>query len=271
MYPFKCALVPTVPNNEGLFRPITVTAPESCILNTTFPHPVQARAKTTNNINQVLFGAVWPVLGEHAQAGAGSIWPFSVHGDTEEHGRFSVHILPHGGRGAMRDMDGLVPIAFPHNSSVTPTEIFETQSPVRIEEKRLLEDSAGPGRRRGGPGQAMTFVNAGERTVHARVRPDKIACAPPGLNGGHNGRTGEVWFNGARLDAFPILDFAPGDRIELRMPGGAGFGPADQRPHEKVRSDVRLGLVTTESAIRDYGLDPSEVPASRVGPATAEE
>ena len=29
MYPFKCALVPTIPNNEGLFRPVTVTA-EAC-------------------------------------------------------------------------------------------------------------------------------------------------------------------------------------------------------------------------------------------------
>ena len=222
-----------IPNNEGLFRPVTVTAPEGCILNTTFPHPVQARAKTTNNINQVLFGALWPVLGEHAQAGAGSIWPFSVHGDTEEHGRFSVHILPHGGRGAMRDMDGLVPIAFPHNSSVTPIEIFESQSPVRILRKTFRPDSAGPGRSRGGPGQTMIFENAGEHTIHARVRPDKIVCAPPGLDGGRNGRTGEVWFNGVQIHRFPILDFAPGDRIELRMPGGAGFGPVERRPKER--------------------------------------
>jgi N-methylhydantoinase B len=264
MYPFKCALVPTVPNNEGLFRPITVVAPEGCILNTTFPHPVNARAKTTNNINQVLFGAVWPVLGEHAQAGAGSIWPFSVHGDTEDHGRFSVHILPHGGRGAMRDLDGLVPIAFPHNSSVTPTEIFETQSPVRILEKRLLEDSAGPGRSRGGAGQVMTFENAGRETVYARVRPDKIHCAPPGIDGGSNGRTGEVWFNGERLDAFPILDFAPGDQIELRMPGGAGFGSPRERDRAKVLHDVAMGIVTPDGAIRDYGLDASDV-AARAG------
>ena len=63
LYPFKCSLVPTIPNNEGLFRPFHVSAPEGSILNTTFPYPVRARAKTTNNINQVLFGAVWPVLG----------------------------------------------------------------------------------------------------------------------------------------------------------------------------------------------------------------
>ena len=189
MYPFKCALAASIPNNEGLFRPIHVSAPEGCILNTTFPHPVRARAKTTNNINQVLFGAVWPVLGEHAQAGSGSIWPFSVSGHAPGYGTFSAHILPHGGRGSMRDLDGLIPIAFPHNSVVTPVEIMESRAPVLFLNKAFLPDSAGAGRRRGGIGQVMTIRNVSEVTYNARVRPDKIFCAPPGLNGGSPGRT----------------------------------------------------------------------------------
>ena len=254
MYPFKCALVPTIPNNEGLFRPVHVSAPEGCILNTTFPHPVNARAKTTNNINQVLFGALWPAFGEHAQAGSGSIWPFSVSGRTAEHGEFSVHVLPHGGRGSMRDLDGLVPIAFPHNSSVTPVEIWEGQCPVMILNKALLADSAGAGRQRGGPGQVMTFRNTGDVTINARVRPDKIFCAPPGLDGGHPGKTGEVRFNGEVITQFPILAFEPGDEIELRMPGGAGFGASDQRDQAAIARDVAAGIVTIEGARSDYGV-----------------
>ena len=254
MYPFKCALVPTIPNNEGLFRPIHVSAPEGCILNTTFPHPVNARAKTTNNINQVLFGALWPAFGEHAQAGSGSIWPFSVSGRTAEHGEFSVHVLPHGGRGSMKGMDGLVPIAFPHNSSVTPVEVWELQCPVMILDKALLPDSAGAGRQRGGPGQVMTFKNVGDVTINARVRPDKIFCAPPGIDGGQPGKTGEVLVNGKAIDKFPILAFAPGDVIELRMPGGAGFGPVGERTREQVQRDVAAGLVTPAAAEREYGV-----------------
>ncbi len=254
MYPFKCSLVPGIPNNEGLFRPIHVTAPEGCILNTTFPHPVRARAKTTNNINQVLFGAVWPVLGEFAQAGSGSIWPFSVSGEAPGYGTFSVHILPHGGRGAMRELDGLIPIAFPHNSSVTPVEVMETQAPLLILEKELLPDSAGAGRRRGGIGQVMTFRNIAEVSYSARVRPDKIFCAPPGIAGGAPGRTGEVRFNGEVLERFPILAFAPGDEIEMRMPGGAGFGDVNLRERELVLRDVELGYVTPEGAEQDYGV-----------------
>ncbi len=258
MYPFKCALVPGIPNNEGLFRPVHVTAPEGSILNTTFPHPVQARAKTTNNINQVLFGALWPAFGEHAQAGAGSIWPFSVSGFGPDGGRFSVHVLPHGGRGSMRGMDGLVPIAFPHNSSVTPVEIWEAQCPVMILNKELLPDSAGAGRHRGGPGQVMTFRNAGTYAVNARVRPDKVFCAPRGIDGGHDGKTGSVRYNGEVITEFPILKFQPGDVIELRMPGGAGFGDPRQRDPEAIERDIAAGIVTPEGAARDYGYAPQD-------------
>ena len=254
MYPFKCALASTIPNNEGLFRPIHVTAPEGCILNTTFPHPVAARAKTTNNINQVLFGAVWPVLGEQAQAGSGSIWPFSVTGNAPGYGTFSVHVLPHGGRGSMRDLDGLVPIAFPHNSVVTPVEIMEARAPVMVLQKELLPDSAGAGRSRGGVGQLMTVRNASDFTFNARIRPDKVFCAPPGIGGGEPGHTGEVRFNDEVITEFPILQFEPGDEIMMIMPGGAGFGPVEERERERVLSDLRLGYITPEGARRDYGL-----------------
>ena len=35
-YPLICAIGPTVPNNEGSFRPVAVKAPEGSILNCTF-------------------------------------------------------------------------------------------------------------------------------------------------------------------------------------------------------------------------------------------
>ena len=175
-------------------------------------------------------------------------------GEAPGYGTFSVHILPHGGRGAMRELDGLIPIAFPHNSSVTPVEVMETQAPLLILEKELLPDSAGAGRRRGGIGQVMTFRNIAEVTYSARVRPDKIFCAPPGIDGGVPGRTGEVRFNGEVLERFPILAFAPGDEIEMRMPGGAGFGDVSLRERELVLRDLELGYVTPEGAQQDYGV-----------------
>ena len=253
MYPFKCALAPQIPNNQGLFQPIHVAAPRGCILNCDFPYPVQARAKTTNNINQVLFGAVWPLLGAHAQAGSGSIWPFSVHGEAEGYGSFSVSCLPHGGRGAMRELDGMPPIAFPHNSSVTPVEIMETQAPILIRHKEYRVDSAGAGRCRGGIGQRIAFRNIAATPIQARVRPDKMFCHPPGLDGGAPGVVGEVRWNGQSITRFPPLEMQPGDEIELLMPGGGGFGPATERPPERIARDLAAGFISAAGARRDYG------------------
>ena len=260
LYPFKCALAPQIPNNEGLFRPVHVSAPKGCILNCSFPFPVQARAKVTNNINQVLFGAIWPILGEHAQAGSGSIWPFSVSGELPEYGSFSVHILPHGGRGAMRELDGLPPIAFPHNSSVTATEIMEVQAPILMLHKEFLPDTAGAGRRRGGIGQVITFRNIADTAISARVRPDKMFCEPPGVNGGRPGRVGEVRFNGKPITRFPPLEFKPGDEIEMRMPGGAGFGPVSERERARILRDLEMNYISREAAVSDYGLRADELP-----------
>ena len=255
MYPFKCALTPRIPNNEGLFRPIHVSAPEGCILNTTFPHPVKARAKVTNNINQVIFGAVWPILGEHAQAGSGSIWPFSVSGQLDGYGTFAVFMLPHGGRGAMRELDGLPPIAFPHNSSVTATEIMEIQAPVLLLCKEFLPESAGPGRMRGGISQTIKMRSIADGPMSLRVRPDKMFCEPPPMNGGRPGRVGTVHINGELITRFPPIEFKPGDEVELRMPGGAGFGTASERDPARIAYDLEMGYITRQAAKDDYGYE----------------
>jgi N-methylhydantoinase B/oxoprolinase/acetone carboxylase alpha subunit len=252
IFPFKCSLAPEIPNNEGLFRPFSVRAPEGSILNATFPHPVKTRAKVTNNMNQLIFGAIWPLVGPHAQAGSGSIWPFTLRGDEPGYGRYVVDMLPHGGRGALPGLDGMVPVAFPHNSVVTPCEIMETKAPVIFLRKELRADSAGAGRRRGGLGQTIVLRHAGREEMVLSIIPDKLTCRPPGLDGGRPGELGEVLLNGVRLTRFPPLRLRPGDELELRLPGGGGFGPPAEREPERVREDVRLGYVSAEAAHRDY-------------------
>jgi len=255
IFPFKCCLVPDIPNNEGLFRPIHVTAPEGSILNTRFPHPVKTRAKTTNNVNQVIFGAIWPLVGPHAQAGSGSIWPFTLRGEEEGYGRFVVDMLPHGGRGALPELDGMVPVAFPHNSVVTPCEVMETKAPLLFLRKELRADSAGAGRRRGGLGQRIAFRHVGRNEMILSLIPDKIVCRPPGLAGGLPGEPGQVLLNGVELTRFPPIRFRPGDEVELLMPGAGGFGPPAEREPERVQADVDGGYVSAEAARAAYEYD----------------
>jgi N-methylhydantoinase B len=255
MFPFKCALAHDIPNNEGLYRPIHIHAPAGSILNAKFPAPVKARAKTTNNINQVIFGALWPVLGERVQASNGGIWPFVLMGEVETVEDFLVDMLPYGGRGGMPGLDGMIPIAYPTNSTITPCEVIETRAPILFECKEFRPDSGGPGRCRGGLGQVIAFEHRGSVPIIFNLTPDRITTLPQGLNGGEPGRIGEVYINGERTYLFPSIQLQPGDVVELRIAGGGGFGPVVERGPAHVRHDLEMGYITPESARRDYGLD----------------
>ncbi len=256
IYPFKCALAPDIPNNEGLFRPIHVSAPQGCILNATFPAPVKARAKTTNNINQVLFGALWPVFGERVQASNGGIWPLVLMGEDASLGRFLVDLLPHGGRGGMPTLDGMIPVSYPTNSMVTPCEVIEAKAPVLFEKKELRCDSGGPGRRRGGLGQVIVFKVVGSHPITFNLTPDRVTTLPQGLNGGRPGRIGEVFINGEKILRFPPIQLNPGDVVELHMPGGGGFGPVEEREPARILHDLVTGYISREGAVADYDVSP---------------
>ncbi len=124
VYPIKCILAPRIPNNDGLVRPIQITAPEGSIVNCTFPAPVKARAKVIKHIPPLIFGALTPLLPGKTIAAGGGIFPFHFVGEDEKFPKFAVHMLPHGGLGATKEADGLLPAAYPHNSTVTPTYII---------------------------------------------------------------------------------------------------------------------------------------------------
>jgi N-methylhydantoinase B len=244
MYPFKCAFAAEVPNNSGLFEPIHVSAPEGCILNATFPSPVKARAKTTNNINQVLFGALWPLMGDRVQASGGGIWPMVLMGEDPACGSFLVDLLPHGGRGALPRLDGMVPISYPENSTITPCEVLEAQAPILFHRKELRVDSGGAGRHRGGLGQVITFEHVGSEPMVFNLTPDRITTRPQGLAGGEPGTPGKAYLNGTELEAFPPIELVPGDVVSLHLGGGGGFGPPKERSPEDIERDRRLGYVT---------------------------
>jgi len=157
----------------------------------------------------------------------------------------------------VRELDGLAPIAFPHNSTVTPCEIMELRAPVLFLRKELLPDSGGAGRRRGGVGQVIALRNIGRSPLHLSIIPDKIVCEPPGLNGGQPGKLGEIYLAGERIVRFPALTLEPGAELELRMPGGAGFGPPRERERERVLRDLALGYISEHGARRDYGREPA--------------
>ena len=216
---------------------------------------MKARAKTTNNLNQVLFGALWPIFGERVQASNGAIWPFVLSGADAEFGRFLIDMLPHGGRGALPTMDGMLPAAYPNNSTITPCEVIESQAPIRFLKKELRPDSGGPGEFRGGLGQVIAFQHIGSDPIILNLTPDRLTTLPQGLNGGQPGRTGEVYINGERTYRFPPIELRPGDVVELCIAGGGGFGPVERRAEQRILRDLAFGYVTPQSVEKDYGTN----------------
>ncbi len=257
-YPLKCSLVPEIPNNEGLFRPISISAPEGSVFNTTKPSPVKSRSKSSFHIHVAIYGALAGVMPERIQAGSGSFWAITLHGThPEDDSVFNVHILPNGGKGATARRDGLPTVAFPYNGTVTPVEIAEYQAPILIEHKRLVADSGGAGTWRGGLGQEIAIRALGPRPIVASLRPDKVRFPPPGMMGGACGKAGHFAVNGEAVPVAPRT-LQPGDVYLMRLPGGGGYGDPAGRDPRRLAADVADGYVSAAAAAEAYGRRPPE-------------
>src|SRR6476661_5337821 len=74
-YALKCALLPNLPNNEGIFRCIEVAAPEGTIVNPRFPASVGGRMATGHYLPIAVFGALAPIIPDRVMAACGSpLW-----------------------------------------------------------------------------------------------------------------------------------------------------------------------------------------------------
>ena len=257
-YPLKCSLVPDIPNNEGLFRPLSIVAPEGNVFNATRPSAVRSRSKSSFNVHMAIYSALSGIIPDQVQAGSGAFWSLRLHGKNPDDGSaIAVHMLPWGGKGATARADGLPTTAFPYNGTITPTEILEYGAGVVVRHKKLVQDSAGAGRWRGGLGQEISFEVREGHTIVAALRPDKIKRPPPGILGGDAAKTGQFDLNGREITPEPI-ELKAGDVYTIRIPGGGGYGSARDRETWRVRQDVEQGYISPEAAAADYGWTPQD-------------
>jgi N-methylhydantoinase B len=89
---------------------------------------------------------------------------------------------------------------------------------------------------------------------------DRIHHAPKGYDGGADGALATISLStGEAITQKGTLDLGAETEITLNLPGGGGLGDPSQRDPTLIERDIRNGLVSAESAGRDYGL--SEAPA----------
>ena len=161
-------------------------------------------------------------------------------------GSFANIFFMNGGYGAAHNRDGQNVLSWPSNISSTPVEMIEQLSPLHVEFRRLRADGGGPGTFRGGTGQEIKFENraAGPISVTFLAERTRPEAAAAGIAGGESGAPGEVIIDGKRSDPKARHVVAPGGTIELRTPGGGGFGPPSKRSAQHSESDRLNGYVS---------------------------
>src|SRR5271168_3880270 len=264
----KCLVAPDVPNNAGSLAPITVSAPEGCVLNAKRPWPVAARHTVGQMLPDVVAGYLHQAIrGGVPAEGASSLWNPQIFGggslvDEVEAGtdantlpEFSTVIFHCGGTGARPLKDGLSATSFPSGVRTIPVEATESVAPVVFRRREFRESSGGAGKSRGGLGQVIEIGGAGATPLALLCNFERVKNPARGRDGGRPGAAGTVALRSGR----PIRPkgrqtVPPRDAIQLHLPGGGGFGDPRSRDPLSVREDVLDGLITADEARSDYGV-----------------
>ena len=242
-YGVKVIVSPDVPNNEGAFRPLRITAPAGSILNVQRPASVAARHIVGHFLPHVIAGALGQALPDRVMAeGSANIWGIQVSGKDLAGDPFSYIFFSSGGTGARATKDGLSATAFPSGVLGTPVEVIENLSPLIVEKKCLRDDSGGPGKYRGGLGQTIAFRVRTREPFLTSILCDRTVHPAAGFLGGAPGARGAVLIDGV-APANPKAEqlVPPGALVEVRLPGGGGYGPPIDRDPELIARDVLEG------------------------------
>ncbi|PYM19252.1 MAG: hydantoinase [Candidatus Rokuibacteriota bacterium] len=243
-YAIRCALLPGLPNNEGMYRPITVKAPEGSLLNPRFPAAVVSRATTGHYVPALVLGALHQVIPERVMAGVGSpLWAVSQSGTRDDGKPYTTVLFFNGGMGATPVKDGEHVLSWPSNISSTPVEVAERNSPLFFHYKRMRPGSGGAGRFRGGVGQDILIESQSPRPIVVSFMAERTTYPAPGLAGGGAGGLGDVRVNNRRVDNRKQHVLERGDRVLIRTPGGGGYGPARSRDPRRNARDRAMGYV----------------------------
>ena len=255
-------LDPTIPANYGVYKPISIKAPEGTVVNAMPPAPVVGRNAITHTIVNALMMALAQVVPERITAayyGMSNVYILAGDGlgDTPSWIFFDIEV---GGGGARQQKDGLDCYSQGiHNLANTPIEMVETTYPLRFSRYELLPGTGGAGAFRGGLGvrRDIEFLDV---SGSLNTQFDKFKVAPFGLFGGEDGATGRLILNPnsdhpRELHSKTVdLKLRRGDVISMWTQGGGGYGQAEHRERRAVLQDLREEKLSPQDAERLYGF-----------------
>jgi N-methylhydantoinase B len=219
----KSMFDPDIPNNDGCARPIAMKAPEGSVVNCSFPAAVAARMQIGHFITEIIYRAMAGALPDRVIAASGGT-PATMnvfYGKRSNGNPWHSVIIRGGGMGASTRNDGYYVYIFPANGANTPVEIFESDTPLLVQKRELLQDSGGPGRMKGGLGRRVVFHIPDDDyaplpPVNLGIQAGRFQYSPEGLFGG-GPRAGGGWGGG---------------------PGPRGPVPGEREKWEPIRPDA---------------------------------
>ncbi len=218
IFALRVLLPEDVPTNAGAFAPLTVLAPEGSLVNARAPAAVVAgNVETSQRIADAVLLALAQAADLPAQ-GQGTMNNVVIGAPG-----WTYYETVGGGQGASSRGPGPSGVHVGMSNTLnTPVEALELELPLRVERYELRTGSGGQGRHRGGDG-LVRAVRVLERATLSLLT-DRRRHAPQGAAGGRPGAPGENRLNGEPLPAKTTRDLAAGDLVEVRTPGGGGWG-----------------------------------------------
>jgi N-methylhydantoinase B len=240
-YAFRCLLAADVPENDGLFRPLSILAPPGTVVNARFPAAVAAgNVETSQRITDVVLRALARALPRRIPAAsAGTMNNLTAGGTDPRTGTpFAYYETLGGGAGAGPRGPGASGIQVHMTNTLnTPVEALEHAYPLRVRACAVRGRSGGAGRHRGGDGLVREVEALAP--CRAAIISERRVHGPYGLRGGSPGKPGRNRLIRAgkayELPGKVELELSAGDVLRVESPGGGGWGRPTARRAPRSR------------------------------------
>ena len=246
---------PNIPHNEGMIKPLKYIVPEGIILNASYPKATTFGNHLCPQTADAIFKALSSAIPDRVTAGWNHLLCSlftGIHPRTERKYVDICFLGMKGGSGALQGDDGYDHIGMIDASGGVldqDYEMYEQQTPHMIIKNEYLKDSAGAGKWRGGLG-VETIIKLGADNTTMVVFGDGDKTAPYGLFGGKSSILNKIslkYPDGKEVVPLSkdLIEGIPAGTIYYQVAsGGGGYGNPKERDAEKVKMDVKNGVVS---------------------------
>ena len=259
---FKSLTDPYSPTNEGSFRPIRLLTREGSVFHAREPAPIGFYYEIELRVYDLMWRCLAPHIPDRLAAGHfASVCGTFIGGIHPDTGRQYTIIEPQlGGWGARRGADGNSAIfcGFHGETYNCPAEINEARNGLYVDRMALNEEPGGEGEFTGGRGIVMDYrVRAESGFLTAGYTRSKFPAWA--MDGGREGSPNYVQYRPVegepqRFAFVSGLATRKDDVIRVVTGNGGGLGDPKDRDPEKIRMDIKNGLITPERARAVYGF-----------------